>query len=175
MCETDPQWEVSAQQQGALRQPGGAGQCGGAGGRRFNREGRMYTYLLVHMVAWQKPIQHSTAIILQLEKNKAEDEIQRFSTISETASSTKVHFSMSVSPQAWRTAASFPVGQNRTVVVAPPRVLYCLWPADNVSQRISLIGEVRNAATKENSQRRLNNNNAIIKDNQGPLVLSQRL
>ena len=109
-----------------------------------------------------------------IRKNKAEDEIQRFSTISETASSTKVHFSMSVSPQAWRTAASFPVGQNRAVVVAPPRVLYCLWPADNVSQRISLIGEVRNAATKENSQRRLNNN-IVIKHSQRPLVLSQGL
>ena len=96
--------------------------------------GHTYTDLLVHMVAWQKPIQHSTAIILQLEKNKAEDEIQRFSTISETASSTKVHFSVSVSPRAWRTAASFPVGRSRTVVVTPPHVLYCLWPADNVSQ-----------------------------------------
>ena len=137
--------------------------------------GHMYTDLLVHMVAWQKPIQHSTAIILQLEKNKAEDEIQRFSTISETASSTKVHFSVSMSPQAWRTAASFPVGWSRTVVVAPPRVLYCLWPADNVSQRISLIGEVRNAAPKENSQRRLNNDNVVFKVSPGPVVLSQRL
>ena len=51
----------------------------------------------------------------------------------------------------------------------------CLLPVENFSQRIGLIREVRNAETKENSQRRLNNNNAIIKDNQGPLVLSQGL
>ena len=51
----------------------------------------------------------------------------------------------------------------------------CLLPAENFSQKISLIREVRNAETKENSQRRLNNNNAVIKHGQGPLVLSQGL
>ena len=50
-----------------------------------------------------------------------------------------------------------------------------LLSVENFSQKVSLIREVRNAETKENSQRRLNNNNAIIKDNQGPLVLSQGL
>ena len=40
---------------------------------------------------------------------------------------------------------------------------------------VSLIREVRNAETKENSLRRLNNNNRIIKHSKGPLVLSQGL
>ena len=40
----------------------------------------------------------------------------------------------------------------------------------NFTQRISLIRKVRNVETKENSQRRLNNNNAVIKHSQGPLV-----
>ena len=39
----------------------------------------------------------------------------------------------------------------------------CLLPVENFNQRISLIREVRNAETKENSLRRLNNNNVIIK------------
>ena len=51
----------------------------------------------------------------------------------------------------------------------------CLLPVENFSQRISLIREVRNAETKENSQRRPNNNNVVIKHSQGPLVLSQGL
>ena len=51
----------------------------------------------------------------------------------------------------------------------------CLLSVENFSQRISLIREVRYAETKENSQRRLNNNNVIIKHSQGPLVLSQGL
>ena len=51
----------------------------------------------------------------------------------------------------------------------------CLLPVENFSQRISLIGEVRNMETKENSQRRLNNNDVVIKHSQGPLVLSQGL
>ena len=34
---------------------------------------------------------------------------------------------------------------------------------------------MRNVETKENSQRRLNNNNVVIKHSQGPLVLSQGL
>ena len=51
----------------------------------------------------------------------------------------------------------------------------CLLHTENFSQRIRLIREVRNAETKENDQRRLNNNNIIIKHSQGPLVLSQEL
>ena len=51
----------------------------------------------------------------------------------------------------------------------------CLLPVENFSQRICLIGEARNVETKENSQRRLNNNNVVIKHSQGPLVLSQGL
>ena len=35
--------------------------------------------------------------------------------------------------------------------------------------------EVRNAETKENSQRKLNNNNVVIKHSQGPLVHFQVL
>ena len=50
-----------------------------------------------------------------------------------------------------------------------------LLSVENFSQKISLIREVRNAETEENSQRRLNNNNAVSKDSQGPLVLSQVL
>ena len=44
----------------------------------------------------------------------------------------------------------------------PPSVL-CLLLVENFSPRINLIGEVRNAETKGNSQRRLNNNNVVIK------------
>ena len=51
----------------------------------------------------------------------------------------------------------------------------CLVPVKNLNQRISLIREVRNAETKENSLRRLNNNKVVIKHRQGPLVLSQGL
>ena len=47
----------------------------------------------------------------------------------------------------------------------------CLLSVENFSQKISLIREVRNAETKENSQRRLNNN-AVIKHSQGLLVSS---
>ena len=47
----------------------------------------------------------------------------------------------------------------------------CLLSVESVSQ-ISLIREMRSAETKENSQERLNNNNAVIKHRQGPLVLS---
>ena len=39
----------------------------------------------------------------------------------------------------------------------------CLLPVGNFSQRMSLIREVRNAETKENSQRRPNNKNVVIK------------
>ena len=51
----------------------------------------------------------------------------------------------------------------------------CLLPVGNFSQRISLTREVRNDETKKNSQRRLNNNDVVIKHSQGPLVLSQGL
>ena len=53
--------------------------------------------------------------------------------------------------------------------------LACLLPVENLSQGISLIREVRNAETKEDSQRRLNDNNVVIKHSQGPLLLSQGL
>ena len=43
------------------------------------------------------------------------------------------------------------------VVLAPSMSPACLLPVENFSQRISLIREVRNAKTKENSQKRLNN------------------
>ena len=117
--------------------PAGAGWYADVGGRSSRGRGHMYTYLLVHTVIWQKPTQHCIAIILQYKKNKAEGEIQRFSTISETTSSTKAHFSMSVSPQVWRTAAPFPVKQSRTVVLAltHPRVLYCCLPMENLSHK----------------------------------------
>ena len=61
------------------------------------------------------------------------------------------------------------------VVLAPSMSPACLLPVENFSQRICLIGEARNVETKENSQRRLNNNNVVIKHSQGPLVLSQGL
>ena len=59
----------------------------------------------------------------------------------------------------------------------PPRPTSyaCLFSVENFSQRISLIREIRNEETKENSQKRLNNNNVVIKHSQGPLVLSQGL
>ena len=66
---------------------------------------------------------------------------------------------------------------SRTLWSLPPPSMSsaCLLSMENFSQRISLIREVRYAETKENSQRRLNNNNVIIKHSQGPLVLSQGL
>ena len=47
------------------------------------------------------------------------------------------------------------------MVLAPIMSCACLLPAENFSQRISSIREVRHAGTKGNSQRRLNNNNVI--------------
>lgn len=47
------------------------------------------------------------------------------------------------------------------MVLAPIMSSAYLLPAENFSQRISSIREVRHAGTKENSQRRLNNNNVI--------------
>ena len=51
----------------------------------------------------------------------------------------------------------------------------CLLSMENFMQRISLIREVRNTEAKENSQRRLNNNNVVIKHSPGPLAHSQGL
>ena len=58
---------------------------------------------------------------------------------------------------------------------SPPCSLpaFGLWKS--LSQRISLIREVRNADTKENSQRTLNNSDVVIKHSQGHLVPSQGL
>ena len=72
----------------------------------------------------------------------------------------------------------FEMKQDLMVLAAPrllPMFSACLLPAENFSQRVSLIREVRNAETKENSLRRINNNNVVIKHSQGPLVLSQGL
>ena len=57
---------------------------------------------------------------------------------------------------------------------APTMSSACLLPVEKFSQR-SLIREERNVETKDNSQRRLNNKNVVIKHGQGPLVLSQGL
>ena len=57
----------------------------------------------------------------------------------------------------------------------PPHRIFCLpFAVEHFSQRISLIREGRNAETKENDQRRLNNN-VVIQHRQGPLVSSQEL
>ena len=63
--------------------------------------------------------------------------------------------------------------QDRVVLDAPhtlppatDHVLCLPFPVENFSQRISLIRKVRNAETKENSLRRLNNN-VVIKHSQG--------
>ena len=48
--------------------------------------------------------------------------------------------------------------QDSIILASPPPMSSaCLLPVKNFSQRISLIREVRNAETKENSLRRLNN------------------
>ena len=64
-----------------------------------------------------------------------------------------------------------------TLPQPPPSTMSsaCLLSVENFSQKISLIREVGNAETKENSQRKLNNNNIVPKHSQGPLVLSQGL
>ena len=46
---------------------------------------------------------------------------------------------------------------------------------ENFSQRISLIRKVKNVETKENSQRKMNDNDVVIKHSQRPLVPSRRL
>ena len=65
--------------------------------------------------------------------------------------------------------------QDPVVLPAPHHVLRLPFVCGSFSQKVSLIRKVRNAETKENSQRRLNTNNAVIKHGQGPLVLSQGL
>ena len=72
----------------------------------------------------------------------------------------------------------FEMKQDLMVLAAPrllPMFSACLLPMENFSPRISLIGEVRNAETKESSQGRLNNNNVVIKHSQGYLGLSKGL
>ena len=51
----------------------------------------------------------------------------------------------------------------------------CLSSMENFSQRLILIRELRNVETKENNQRRLNNNSVVIKHSQKPLIFSQEL
>ena len=70
---------------------------------------------------------------------------------------------------------SFETKQDRMVLAPTTMFSACLLPVGNFSQRMSLIREVRNAETKENSLRRLNNNNVVIKHSQGPLVFPQGL
>ena len=53
-----------------------------------------------------------------------------------------------------------------------PLPAFCV--VENFSQRVSLIREMRNAETKEKSQRRPTNNYIVIQDSQR-LVLSQGL
>ena len=60
-------------------------------------------------------------------------------------------------------------------MILAPRHFLCPLFVESFSQRISLIREVRNAETEENSQRRLNHNNVVIEHSRGPLVLSQEL
>ena len=60
------------------------------------------------------------------------------------------------------------------MVLAQPHVP-SFFVCRNFSQRISLIRKVRHADTEENSQRKLNNNNVVLKHSQGPLVSSQGL
>ena len=59
----------------------------------------------------------------------------------------------------------------------PHPALYsaCLLSVENFSQRISLIREMKTCRNKENSQRTLNNNNAVVKHHQEHLVPSQEL
>ena len=46
---------------------------------------------------------------------------------------------------------------------------------ENLSQRVCLVRDRRPAESKKNSQRRLNDDNVVIKHTQGPLVPSQGL
>ena len=70
----------------------------------------------------------------------------------------------------------FETEQDPVVLVPHPIMSSaCLLPVENFSQRISLIREVRNVETKENSLRRLNNNTVVIKHRQGPFLPSHGL
>ena len=51
----------------------------------------------------------------------------------------------------------------------------CLLSVGNFIERVSLIRDMRKAATEENNLRRLNNTDTVIKHRQGSLVLSQGL
>lgn len=53
------------------------------------------------------------------------------------------------------------------MVLAPSHVLCLPFALENFSQRISLSREGRNGETKENSQKRLNNNNAALSTVEG--------
>ena len=65
--------------------------------------------------------------------------------------------------------------QDHIILAHAPWPLPAFFPLENFSQRVSLIREVRNVETKENSQKRLNSKNVVTKHGQGPLVLSQAL
>ena len=65
----------------------------------------------------------------------------------------------------WSGAGSYGPCPYPPSPTACPLPGFCLW------ERISLIKEVWNAETKEDSQRRLNNNNVVIRHSQGPFVL----
>ena len=65
--------------------------------------------------------------------------------------------------------------QDPMVLVSPPPCPLSAFCLENFSLSISLIREVRNVETKENSQKRLNSKNVVTKHGQGPLVLSQAL
>ena len=68
---------------------------------------------------------------------------------------------------------SFETKQDRMVLAPTTMFSACLLPAENFSQRVSLIREMRNAETKESSQRRPDDNNVLIKCSQEPLVPPQ--
>jgi len=58
---------------------------------------------------------------------------------------------------------------ERTVWSLPLHHVLCLpFAGGNFGQRVGFIRELRNTETKENDQRRLNNNNIIIRHSQGP-------
>ena len=61
------------------------------------------------------------------------------------------------------------------VLEPPPCVLSLPLVCGKLISKNKFFREVRNAKTKENSQRRPNNNNAVIKHSQGPLVPFQGL
>ena len=77
--------------------------------------------------------------------------------------------------QGFRIFSSCERKQNHMVLAPPTRSSVCLLFVENFSKKIRLIREVRNVETKENSARRLSNNNMVMKHSQGPLVLSPGL